>query len=84
MVMRESTVWRWSHTRHHSDTIIVGRDPEIAVPELGPLNSGAVGYGLSCFPPSWDDAKVLRVIIDRAWRKALAKHSLREQSRALA
>jgi Na+-transporting NADH:ubiquinone oxidoreductase subunit F len=32
MIMRESTVWRWSHTRHHSDTIIVGRDPEIAVP----------------------------------------------------
>ncbi|MDE3200795.1 MAG: NADH:ubiquinone reductase (Na(+)-transporting) subunit F [Acidobacteriota bacterium] len=33
MVMRESTVWRWSHNRHHSDTIIVGRDPEIAVPK---------------------------------------------------
>ena len=32
MVMRESTLWRWSHTRHHSDTIIVGRDPEIAFP----------------------------------------------------
>ncbi len=32
MVMRESIVWRWSHNRHHSDTIIVGRDPEIAVP----------------------------------------------------
>lgn len=32
MVMRESTVWRWSHTRHHSDTIIVGRDPEIQIP----------------------------------------------------
>lgn len=32
MVMRESVVWRWSHSRHHSDTIIVGRDPEIAVP----------------------------------------------------
>jgi Na+-transporting NADH:ubiquinone oxidoreductase subunit F len=32
MVMRESTVTQWSHTRHHSDTIIVGRDPEIAVP----------------------------------------------------
>jgi len=32
MILRESTVWRWSHTRHHSDTIIVGRDPEIAVP----------------------------------------------------
>ena len=32
MVMRESYVWRWSHIRHHSDTIIVGRDPEIQVP----------------------------------------------------
>jgi len=31
MVMRESVVWRWSHTRHHSDTIIVGRDPEIQI-----------------------------------------------------
>ncbi len=32
MVLRRPTVWRWSHSRHHSDTIIVGRDPEIAVP----------------------------------------------------
>src|ERR1700727_2461531 len=32
MIMREPTVWRWSHTRHHTDTLIVGRDPEIAVP----------------------------------------------------
>ena len=32
MVFRQSTVWRYSHTRHHSDTIIRGRDPEIAVP----------------------------------------------------
>ena len=32
MVMRESTVWRWSHTRHHSDTIIVGRDPRSSCP----------------------------------------------------
>lgn len=32
MVLRESVPWRWSHTRHHSDTIIVGRDPEIAIP----------------------------------------------------
>ena len=31
MVLREPRVWRWSHTRHHTDTIIVGRDPEIAV-----------------------------------------------------
>jgi fatty acid desaturase len=32
MLLREPTVWRWSHTRHHTDTLIVGRDPEIAVP----------------------------------------------------
>ena len=31
MILREPTVWRWSHTRHHTDTIIVGHDPEIAV-----------------------------------------------------
>jgi fatty acid desaturase len=30
MVLRQPTVWRWSHSRHHTDTIIVGRDPEIA------------------------------------------------------
>jgi fatty acid desaturase len=29
MIMRSPTVWRWSHTRHHTDTIIVGLDPEI-------------------------------------------------------
>jgi fatty acid desaturase len=31
MILREPTQWRWSHARHHTDTIIVGRDPEIAV-----------------------------------------------------
>jgi fatty acid desaturase len=31
MIMRNPVTWRWSHTRHHTDTIIVGRDPEIAV-----------------------------------------------------
>lgn len=45
MVMRESTVWRWSHTRHHSDTIILGRDPEIAVPRPPDL----AGLGLALF-----------------------------------
>jgi fatty acid desaturase len=30
MVMRNPVSWRWSHSRHHTDTIIVGRDPEIA------------------------------------------------------
>ena len=31
MVMRNPISWRWSHARHHTDTIIVGRDPEIAL-----------------------------------------------------
>jgi Na+-transporting NADH:ubiquinone oxidoreductase subunit F len=49
MVMRESVVWRWSHTRHHSDTIIVGRDPEIAVPrppDIKGLILSFVNYGV--------------------------------------
>ncbi|MBM3522484.1 MAG: fatty acid desaturase [Alphaproteobacteria bacterium] len=29
MIMREPELWRWSHARHHMDTLIVGRDPEI-------------------------------------------------------
>lgn len=29
LVMKDPTVWRWSHTRHHTDTLVVGRDPEI-------------------------------------------------------
>ncbi|MDB4384787.1 NADH:ubiquinone reductase (Na(+)-transporting) subunit F [Opitutaceae bacterium] len=44
MVMRESTLWRWSHTRHHSDTIIVGRDPEIAAPRPPDLKAIALGF----------------------------------------
>lgn len=30
MDVREPISWRWSHHRHHADTIVVGRDPEIA------------------------------------------------------
>jgi fatty acid desaturase len=28
MIMRDPTTWRWSHTRHHTDTLILGRDLE--------------------------------------------------------
>ena len=48
MVFRQSTVWRWSHARHHSDTIIRGRDPEIAVPRPPNLKKILLGFiGLS-------------------------------------
>lgn len=29
MMMRNPVVWRASHVRHHTDTVVVGRDPEI-------------------------------------------------------
>ena len=31
MTLHETYYWRWSHTRHHTDTLHVGRDPEVAV-----------------------------------------------------
>lgn len=47
-----------------------GTDREIFVcPELGPAEGG---YALSSFPNSWDDAKVLRLEIDRLWHRVVA------------
>ena len=62
MVMRESVVWRWSHTRHHSDTVIVGRDPEIQIPrptKLKPLVLGifAIGVYQTYFPALFAHAR---------------------------
>jgi fatty acid desaturase len=58
MVLREPTSTRWSHARHHTDSIIVGRDPEIAFPRppdiLGiflnifVLKSGAIAFKNMC------------------------------------
>ncbi len=47
MMMRNPVTWRWSHTRHHTDTIVVGRDPEIAVmrpPDLAKLILNFFGF----------------------------------------
>jgi fatty acid desaturase len=46
MIMRNPTQWRWSHARHHTDTIIVGRDPEIITmrpPKILPVLLNFVG-----------------------------------------
>ena len=46
VIMRNPVTWRWSHSRHHTDTIIVGRDPEIAAmrpPDLFKLLINFVG-----------------------------------------
>jgi hypothetical protein len=42
----------------------------IAVPELGPL---WMGYNLSAFPPSWDEACVLREEIEKTWRRVVKR-----------
>ena len=59
MVFRESTPWRWSHTRHHTDTIIVGRDPEIAVPR--PANITNMIYAFFGFKSAWAELKKMFV-----------------------
>ena len=46
MMMRSPVVWRSSHVRHHTDTIIVGRDPEIVAmrpPDLWRLAANVFG-----------------------------------------
>jgi fatty acid desaturase len=45
MVLRRPTRWRWSHTRHHTDTLVVGRDPEIAAP----VPTDLLTMALNCF-----------------------------------
>ena len=44
LVMRNPVSWRWSHSRHHTDTIIVGRDPEIAFMRPPALMLGALHF----------------------------------------
>jgi Na+-transporting NADH:ubiquinone oxidoreductase subunit F len=54
MVLRQSTVWRWSHARHHSDTIIRGRDPEIAIPRPANLRKIILTFfGISSSVPEF-------------------------------
>lgn len=43
-VFRRPTVWRWSHARHHTDTLVTGRDPEVAVPLPVGLVSQTLGF----------------------------------------
>ena len=52
MIMREPEVWRWSHSRHHSDTIIVGRDPEI--PAMRPPNLLKIASNIFMIAATWD------------------------------
>jgi fatty acid desaturase len=55
MILREPTLWRWSHTRHHTDTIIVGRDPEI--PLARPPDIAGIFLNLLALKSGWAAAK---------------------------
>lgn len=57
MQMRNPVNWRWSHARHHTDTIIVGRDPEITVMRPPHLLKYA-GYFIG-IPSTYEMFKVL-------------------------
>jgi fatty acid desaturase len=59
MIMREPTVWRWSHSRHHTDTVIVGRDPEIAV--MRPVDILKIASLFFAIPQTWATIKKLRL-----------------------
>jgi len=50
-VMRRPTVWRWSHARHHTDTLVTGRDLEVqAQLPIHPLDLIADFVGLKLAP----------------------------------
>ena len=58
-VMRRPTVWRWSHARHHTDTLVRGRDLEVqAQLPLNPLALIADFFGLKLAPEEFIKALV--------------------------
>ncbi len=61
---REPVSWRWSHVRHHSDTIIVGRDTEIAFPRPISLRTLA----LECFGLLSVRAETAKIVRNAAGR----------------
>ncbi len=87
MVFRQSSVWRWSHARHHSDTIIRGRDPEIAVPRPPQLRKIILTFfGISSAIPEMKkllshasgriDAEVATYVPESEYKKVFLKARL--------
>lgn len=54
-MIRDPHCWKFSHARHHSDTIIVGRDPEIAI--MRPTNIVRLIANLIGIVDCWDGMK---------------------------
>ena len=57
MMMREPIVRRWDHTRHHTDTIIVGRDREII--EQNPPRMALLVLGFFGIPQVFGQVKAM-------------------------
>jgi len=56
-VLRNPVNWRWSHARHHTDTIIVGRDAEIVW--MHPVKMALKALAFTGMIDSWASLKVL-------------------------
>lgn len=53
-MVRNPVSWRWSHARHHTDTVIVGRDPEIVLMRPPALARVVLNvFGLLDAPQGW-------------------------------
>ena len=81
MSLKNPTLWRWSHARHHTDTIIVGRDPEIAFPRPPSIRDWILNflYIPTVFKEVWKSTKLSFGILspdqkdylpESEWRKA--------------
>jgi fatty acid desaturase len=55
MMVRNPITWRWSHARHHTDTIVVGRDPEIVA--MRPPALARILLNLVGIPDVWNGGK---------------------------
>ena len=64
MIMRNPVTWRWSHARHHTDTIIVGRDPEIAA--MRPPAALRMALNVVGVPDLWE--AVQRMLLNASGR----------------
>ena len=72
MVMRNPVAWRWSHARHHTDTIIVGRDAEIVVMRPPDLLRAALAFtGLLDEKSYIPDSELPKAITAARWHVAI-------------
>ena len=70
MVFREPHVWRFSHARHHTDTDVVGRDPEI---DARPLDMWSLGL-------AFFNVQGIRAESAKLWMHARGRMSAAERS----